>query len=93
MLGLQETHGNRAVQRFVQSATTTKPAGAPIRVQRFLDGLLGGGIPDFKGMGIGGPFMPLDGGVTAPLPDFGMPDLGQFGIGSPFELDPQYLMD
>src|SRR5688500_1754328 len=88
---MQQTHGNRAVQRFVQRATTTQPAFTPIRVQRFLDELMGG-VPDFKGMGIGQPFMP-DGGLTAPLPDFGLPDLGQFGIGSPFEMDPQYFMD
>jgi hypothetical protein len=91
MQGMQRTHGNRAVQRFTQREAATQPAVTPVPVQRFLDGLLGG-MPDFKGMGIGQPFMP-DGGMTGSLPDFGLPDLGQFGIGSPFEMDPQYLMD
>lgn len=84
------------IQRFLDGLMDMLPKDHGIGRPLMLPGMGGGGgfpsfgeLPDFKGMGIGQPFMPGGG----ELPSFGMPDLGQFGIGNPFEMDPQYMMD
>ena len=77
---MQQTHGNRAVQRFIQRKAVAQsevlPESEPLRVQRFLDELIAPIQEPFTLPGMGG---------LGEIPSFnGLPDLQELGIGMPF---------